>query len=96
MCTTIDIIAKEEVVVALNIAVVVGVAPEVEEPHQVLVLTVDISENFDGSIDAEHHRLILQNANALISKRQNVLTSECEVSITIILSGPISRTQKVR
>ena len=48
---TIDIITEEQVVVTLNIAVIVRVAPKIEESHQILILSVDIAEHFDGSID---------------------------------------------
>lgn len=65
---SIHVVTQEEVVVTFNVATVVRDAPKVEESHQVLVLTVDVAEDLDRSIDSQNHRLFLENPHALVSE----------------------------
>ena len=95
MRTSIDIVTEEEVIVTLNIAIIVGDAPPIEEPHQVLVLPVDVTKDFDWRVDSQYHWLLLEHAHALFSERQDVLSSEGEVAIAIILGGPLSWSKQV-
>lgn len=44
---SVHVVSQEQVVVTLNVPCLTWGAPQVEEPHQVLVLTVDISKYFD-------------------------------------------------
>jgi len=59
MCSTINIVTEEQIVVALDITIIVRVSPEIEESHKVLILSVDITEHFNWSIDAKYHGLLL-------------------------------------
>ena len=67
MCASVNIVAQEEVIVALDVAIVVRDAPQIKESHQVLILSVDVTEHFDWCVDAEHHWLFLKHAHALVS-----------------------------
>jgi hypothetical protein len=49
---SVDVVSQEEVVIRLYITVVVRDAPKIKEAHQVLILAVNVAENFDGSIDS--------------------------------------------
>ena len=95
MCTSIDIVTEEEVIVTLNITIIVGDAPQIEEPHQVLVLPVDVTKDFDWRVDSQHHWLLLKYAHALFSERQDVLSSEGKVAIAVVLGGPLSWSKQV-
>ena len=68
MCASVNIVAKEEVIVALDVAIVVRDAPQIKESHQVLILSVDVTEHFDWCVDSEHHWLFLKHAHALVSQ----------------------------
>ena len=85
MSTSINIVTQEEVVVTFDITAVIGNSPKVKEAHQVLVLTVDISKDFDWCVNTKHHRLILENAYGLICKGDDVLSAERKIAITIVL-----------
>ena len=52
MVAAVDEIAQEQVVVRLNVSTIVGRAPQIEESHQVLILAVNIAEDFHRSINA--------------------------------------------
>ena len=95
MCTSIDIVTEEKVIVTFNIAIIVGDAPQIEEPHQVLVLPVDVTKDFDWRVDSQHHWLLLKYAHALFSERQDVLSSESEVAIAVVLRRPLSWSKQV-
>lgn len=56
---------------------------------------MDISEHLDWSINSQYHRLLFNDLLAFISKGDNVLSSESEISISIILSWPLSRPEEV-
>ncbi len=47
----VDVVSEEEVVITTDVAVVVGLAPNVKEPHQVNVVAVKISEYLDGRLE---------------------------------------------
>jgi len=96
MITPIDIITQEQVVITFNIAIIVGNTPQIEESHQVLVLSVHITEDLDWSVYSQDHGLFLKYALTLLSERNNMLTSECKITIPIELSGPLTRSQQMR
>ena len=95
MRTSVHIVAEEEIIVALDIAIIVGNAPEVEESHQVLILAMYVAKDFDRRIDSKDHWLVLEHAHTLIGKCENVLPSERKVAIAVILGRPLSRSQQV-
>jgi len=92
---TVDVVTQEEVVVTFDVTVLVRDSPEIEESHQVLVLPVNVTEDFDWSVDTKHHWLLLKDSLALLSQGDNMLTTECKVTITIELSSPLSWSQQV-
>ena len=66
MVTTIDKVTQEQIVIRLDVAKVVRDAPKIEKAHQILILSVDIAEDFDWSVDTQNHRLVCQNVLAFI------------------------------
>jgi hypothetical protein len=57
---------------------------------------VNITENFNWSVNAEDHWLLFKNALALFSKGNNVLSSEGKIAISVELGRPLSWSQQVR
>lgn len=90
MITSINIITKEQVVITLNIAIIIRNAPQIEESHQVLVLAVHIAEHLYWSVHSEDHGLFFKYALTLLSKRNNVFTTERKITIPIELCCPLA------
>lgn len=80
---------------AFDVAVVVRDAPQVEEAHEVLVLAVYVPEDLDWRVNSQHHRLLLQDALALLCECDDVFTSECKVPVAVILCSPFTWAQQV-
>ena len=57
---------------------------------------MDVAEYFNWGVNAQNHWLFLQHAHALISQGKDVLSSECKVAISIVLSGPFSWSEQMR
>jgi hypothetical protein len=93
MISSVNIISKEEVIKALNVTILLWRSPKVEESHEVLVLTVDVTENLNWRIDSQDHWLLFKNLLTLISQGYDVLSSESKVTIAIELSIPFFRSQ---
>lgn len=93
--SSINKVAKEQVIVGLNVASLVRRAPQIEEAHQILVLAVDIAENFHWCINLENHGLSLDDLLRLIGKCQDVLPPEREVRLAINGRGPLLGSQQV-
>ena len=66
--SSVDVISQEEVVVALDITVFIRSSPKIEESHQILVLTMDVTKNLDRSVNFEDHWLCFKNFLSLIGK----------------------------
>jgi hypothetical protein len=56
---------------------------------------MDISKDLDRCIHSQHHWLLLNDLLALISKCNDMLSSEGEVAIAIELSCPLSWSEQV-
>ena len=95
MIASINIIAKENIVVTFDIACFIWNAPKIKEPHQILILAMDISENFNRRINAQHHRLLLDNFLALISQGDDVFAAEGEIARSVELGGPFSWSEQM-
>ena len=48
LAATVNVVAQEEVVIAANISSFAGGLPEVEEAHEITVISVNISKHLDG------------------------------------------------
>lgn len=55
--TSVDEITQEQVIIRFNIARLIWSTPEIEEAHKVLVLTMDVTEDFHRGVYSEHHGL---------------------------------------
>ena len=88
--TSVNIVTQEQVVITLDISAVIWDSPQVEEPHQILVLSMDVSEHLDRGINSEHHWLVHEDPLALIGQGDDKLPSEGEEAISIVLSRPLS------
>ena len=95
MATSVDVVTQEEVVVAFDITVLIGSSPEIEEPHQVLILSVDITEDLDRCIDLENHGLSFKDFLGFISQGKDVLPSEREESLAVYRCRPLLWSQKM-
>ena len=56
---------------------------------------MNVSKHLNWCVNSENHGLVLKDTHALVSQGQNVLASECEVSVSIIRSSPLPWTQEV-
>ena len=83
--TSVNIVTQEQVVITLDISAVIWDSPQVEEPHQILVLSMDVSEHLDRGINSEHHWLVHEDPLALIGQGDDKLPSEGEEAISIVL-----------
>ena len=95
MIASVDIVTEEQVVKALNVAVFRRRAPQVKEPHQILVLPVNISEHLDRCFNFKNHGLFLKDLLAFLSQSDDVLSAESEVAIAVELGRPLSGSQEV-
>ena len=95
MASSVDVVAEEEVVMAFDVSVFIWGAPKVKEPHQILVLTMNISKNFHRSINSKNHGLCLEDICSLFSQSNNMLSSKCKVSLSIHWSRPLLWSKKV-
>ena len=66
--SSVDVISQEEVVVALDITVFIWSSPKIEESHQILVLTMDVTKNLDRGVNFEDHWLCFKNFLSFIGK----------------------------
>ena len=80
---SVDIITKEEIIVGLDITIFIWSAPKIEESHQILVLTMDVTEYLDGSIYSADHWLGFKNLLSLFSKGQNMFPSESKIGLSV-------------
>lgn len=81
--TSINIVTQEEIVVVFDISVLIWCSPKIEESHQILILAMDISEYLHWGVYLQDHWLRLEDFQCLISKRDDVLSSKGEVSLTV-------------
>ncbi len=95
MVATVYVVAKEQVVIALDVAVVIRYSPEIKKPHQVLILSVDVTEYFDWRVNTQHHRLLLQDALTLLGECNNVFSTERKITVTVKLCRPLTWSQQV-
>ena len=83
MVASVNEIAQEKIVVRFDIARLVWCAPKVKEAHEILVLAVDITENFDWSINFKNHGLGFDDLLSLVRQGEDVLSSESKVRLPI-------------
>lgn len=57
MSTSINEVTKEQIVIALYITTVIWDSPQIKEAHQILILTMNVAENFDWRVNSQDHRL---------------------------------------
>lgn len=95
MIASVDVVTEEQVVEALNIADFRGRAPQVKEPHQILVLPVYITEHLDRCLNFKDHGLFLKELLAFLSKCDDVLSAERKVAVAVELGRPLSGSQEV-
>jgi hypothetical protein len=91
--TAVDVVSEEDVVTALDVALLRRNSPKIEEAHKILVLAMDVTENLDGRVNAKYHRLLLKDLLTLIGERDDVLSAEGEVARAIELGRPLSRPE---
>lgn len=79
--TLVDIVTQEEVVVSMDITSVGWSLPDIEESHQIYILTVDITNNLDWWSDfLNHNWLSSQDLCAFVCQLDNVLSLAWELT----------------
>jgi len=63
LLSPVDVVSNEN-----KLLVARWIASDFEQPEQVKVLTVDISENLDGRLDIEQHLLLAEDLCALVDE----------------------------
>ena len=68
----IDVVTKEEVVITTDITSFTWIAPNIEESHQINVVTVNVAEHFDWRLEClDDNGLGLQNVCTLSNQFTN-------------------------
>mmetsp|Transcript_762 Transcript_762/g.946 ORF Transcript_762/g.946 Transcript_762/m.946 type:complete len:252 (+) Transcript_762:356-1111(+) len=93
--TSVHVITEEQIIIRFDVTVFIRGAPEVEESHQILVLTVDVAKHLHGSVHTKDHRLGFKDLCCLVGQSQDVLASESKVSLTFEGSRPLLGAQKM-
>ena len=82
----VDIVAKEDVVVRMDVTVFSGHLPDVEEPHKVDILAVDVTEDLHGRSQVlDNDWLSGQNLRALVGELDDVLPLARELGVDLDL-----------
>ena len=81
MVTSVNKIPKKQIVIQIYVTIlpritIVWSSPDIEEPHQIRVLTVDVTENFDWGIKFEHNRLIFDDVFCCLAELHDFLRWE--------------------
>lgn len=67
--TTVNVVTKENIIETANVTSLLRCAPDIKEPHQVGVVTVNISEDFDWRLEVlDEHGLRLENLGNLVDE----------------------------
>jgi len=73
--TLVDVVTQEEVVISMDITSVGWSLPDIEESHQIYILTVEITNNLDWWSDfLNHDWLSSQDLCAFVCQLDNVLS----------------------
>ena len=81
MASTIDVIAEEDIVCAVNITCFLRCSPDIEESHEVVIVTVEIAEDLDGWLKVlDEHRLCCEHLSHLIDELQYLFFLDVEGS----------------
>ena len=79
--TLVDVVSKEQIIISMNISSISWCLPDVEESHQVNILTVDVTDNLDRWSDFFNNNwLSSEDMCTLICKFDNVLLLVWELS----------------
>ena len=88
MLSAVDVVSQEQIVkvVLHELAATEDLArrvPQVEKAHQVGVLPVDVTKDFDGSVYFEQHRLLLDDVLGLFGQLDDLLGAEEKLSVVV-------------
>jgi len=79
LSATVNVISEEHVVKATNITCLLWCAPDIEESHQISVISVDIAENFDRRLQIFYeHGLSLEHLHNFLNEFKNLLFLDME------------------
>ena len=74
LAATVNIIAQEHVVERADISCLLRCAPDIEESHQISVIAVNVSENFDWRLQLfDQHGLGLEHLSDFINQLKHLL-----------------------
>ena len=81
MTTSINIVSEEKIVKASNISCLAWGIPQIEEPHQVMIITMDVSKDFDWWLEMlDQIWLSLEHLSDFINKFKHLLFLDLERS----------------
>ncbi len=80
MVTTIDVVTQEDVIKTADVSCLLRRPPNVEEAHQVVVVAVDVPENFD-------RRLQVLDQIGLCSEHMHDLIDELKYLLLLNVEG---------
>lgn len=79
MGATIDVVAKENVIEISDISVFIGTVPDVEEAHQVMVITVEVSKDLDRRLQIlDQSWLSHEHLLALVNQLEHLISLDSE------------------
>ena len=82
ICTLVNVVSQEEVVEGMNVSSITRSLPDIEESHQVDVLTMNISNDFSRWLNVfDDNRLSCQNLSTFICKFNDVLSFARELRL---------------
>lgn len=80
IAATVNVVTHEDIVEAVNVALVRGGLPDVEEAHQVGIVAMKTAEDLYGRLDISYNYwLHCKNVNTFVSKFDDVLTFNWEL-----------------
>jgi hypothetical protein len=78
--STIDVVTHEDIIKAVDVTTVSWSLPDVEEAHEIRIVSMNTSENFHRWLNiSDNDRLNGQNINALCCQFNNVLALNREL-----------------
>ena len=77
--TTVYVVAQEDIIEAVNVAMIIGSLPNVEESHEISKVAVNASENLDRRFNvSDNYGLDCQNVDTLSGELDDVLALDRE------------------
>ena len=81
LTASVDVVAQEDVIETADIASLLRCPPDVKEAHQVVVVAVDVAEDFDGRLQVfDQHWLCMEHLSHFINELKDLFLLNVEGS----------------